>query len=51
MSVEEIDDSLTTLESATVKDVTALGRIDLPILNVSQTHADIHISVSLFPEK
>lgn len=51
MSVEEIDDSVTTLESARVKDVTKMGRIGLPILNVSRTHTDIHISASFFQRK
>lgn len=51
MSVEVIDDSVTILESGTVKDVTKLGTIDLPILNISQMHTDMHTSVSLFPEK
>ena len=47
MSVEEIDDSVTILESGTAKDVTKLARIDFPILNISQKHADIHISSML----
>ena len=42
MSVEEIDDSVTILESGTVKDVTKLGRIDLPILNSSPKHTHTH---------
>jgi hypothetical protein len=51
VSVKEIDDSVTILESGTVKDVTKLGRIDLPVLNSFQTHEDIHISVYLLPGK
>jgi len=48
VSVEEIDDSVTILESGTVKDVTKLGRIDFPILNISQTHTDIYIYICCF---
>jgi hypothetical protein len=50
VSVEEIDDSVTVLEGGTVRDVTKLGRIDLPVLHISQTHTDIHIDIPLFPE-
>jgi hypothetical protein len=46
VSVEEIDDSVTTLESATVKDVTKLGRIGLPILNVPKR---IQTYIYLYP--
>ena len=45
--MEEIDDSVAILESGTVKDVTKLGRIDLPTLNSSQTHTDIHKTLML----